>query len=379
MRRRGLFGVAAGLLGSLAGCVAGYDGTRGEEEAEPPDPSPGTVRNVELPVPSSEMRQPLAKDSIPAIVDPVFADDWRGLDPDGDLEPSLPDDAAVIGVERDGGSRAYPLRVLDWHEIVNDTFAGPLAVTYCPLCGSGVVVERAVAGDPTVFGVSGRLWRDDLVMYDRATGSLWSQILATAIRGPRTGDRLAVVPSTLTTWGEWRAERPGTAVLLPPPRSDTVRGRDRTYDYFDPKYGYGDETQLIGWDGTEDRLAGRTMVVGVSADGAVTAYPFPVVEGDGVVEDRVGGRPVVVATAPDGTLVAYDRRAEGRTLSFAAADGESLRAGGSRWKRTTGEAVDGPFEGTRLERANERPPMFLKGWLAFYPETEVYGADLDAS
>ncbi|PSP41684.1 hypothetical protein BRC63_03600, partial [Halobacteriales archaeon QH_10_70_21] len=90
--------------------------------------------------------------------------------------------------------------MLNWHEIVNDAFAGPLAVTYCPLCGSGIVVERVVAGTPTLFGVSGRLRRDDLVMYDRATDSLRSRILATAIRGPRTGDRLTIVPSTLTTW-----------------------------------------------------------------------------------------------------------------------------------------------------------------------------------
>ena len=327
-------------------------------------------------MPLSEIRQPIAKDSIPAIVDPAFTDDWGGLETDGDAGPSLPDDAAVVGVERDGERRAYPLRVLNWHEIVNDAFAGPLAVTYCPLCGSGIVVERVVAGTPTLFGVSGRLWRDDLVMYDRATDSLRSQILATAIRGPRTGDRLTIVPSTLTTWGEWRGTHPDTAVLLPPPRSSTVRGRDRTYNYFDPKYGYEDEPRLVGWAGSDGRLSDRTMVVGVSVDGTATAYPFPVVEDAGVVEDRVGSRPVVVATAPDGTLVAYDRRVDGRTLSFAPAGERLLRAGGSRWERTTGAAVGEPYEGTRLARANEHPPMFLKGWLAFYPGTAVHGVDL---
>lgn len=371
MRRRGLLGVATGAIGALAGCVAGW---QGQQSPDRETGSPEQVGDVELPVPLSAMRQPLARDSIPAIVDPAFADDWNGLDA-GDDDPTLPDEAAVLGVERDGRPRAYPLRILNWHEIVNDTFDGPLAVTYCPLCGSGVVVERVVAGEPTVFGVSGRIWRDDLVMYDRATESLWSQILATAIRGPRTGEQLTLVPSTLTTWGEWRDAHPGTTVLLPPPRSNTVRGRDASYNYFDPKYHYEDESQLIGRDGTSDRLHRRTMVIGVRVDGAATAYPFPVVEEAGVVEDRVGNRPIVVTTAPDGTLVAYDRRVAGSTRSFAAAGDRFLLAAGSRWQRTTGAAVDGPHEGGRLARANDHPPMFLKAWLAFETDTEVYGAD----
>jgi hypothetical protein len=133
----------------------------------------------------------------------------------------------VLGVEHDDRARAHPLRVLNHHEVVNDEFAGPLAVTYCVLCGSGVVFERRVTGEPTTFGVSGRLWRSDLVMYDGLTDSLWSQLAATAIRGPRTGDRLTLVPSSLTTWGKWRSAHPETRVLLPPPHSGTVGRYDR--------------------------------------------------------------------------------------------------------------------------------------------------------
>lgn len=376
MQRRRLLGLAAGIGGSLAGCTVGWQGERRDDPETSQIEDPATVRDVELPVPLSELRQPIGRDSIPAIVDPVFGSDWQGLETDDDTETTLPDDAAVIGVERDGLARAYPLRVLDWHEIVNDEFAGPLGVSYCPLCGSSVTFERYVDGRATTFGVSGKLWRDDLVMYDVATESLWSQILATAIRGPRTGERLSLVPSTLTTWGDWRAAHPETGVLLPPPRSGTIREVDRLYDYFGSKYNYGEERQLIGWDSRDGELRGRTLVVGVRSDDEATAYPFPVVESAGLVEDRVGSVPVVVAVAPDGTLVAYDRRIRGRTLSFSVVDEDRIRGGGSHWETVTGRAVDGPFEGGRLDRANTHPPMFLDAWLSFTPDGDVYGSDI---
>jgi hypothetical protein len=388
-RRRFLGWCAAGALGAIAGCSSNGDND-GDGDGDggggtPTNEAAGQLRprqprqpldDVDLPVPRDELDWRLAQDSIPAVVEPSFAADWSGLATDDpDVDTSLDEGAPVIGVTRGGNARAYPLRVLDRHEIVNDTFGGPLAVTYCVLCGSAVVVERTVAGEPTVFGVSGALWRNDLVMYDEATESLWSQILATAIRGDRTGDQLQLVPSSLTTWGEWREQHPGTAILLPPPRSNTVRGPDQPYDYFSPKYSYGDEDQLVGFDSTDGGLQRRTLVVGVATDDAVRAYPFPVVAAADVVNDEVGDRPVVVTVAPDGTLAAYDRRVGGERLSFAGADERTLTAGGSRWERTTGRALDGPHEGDRLDRANDHPPMFWLGWSKFNPDTGVYGID----
>ena len=371
MKRRRLLGTAAAAaaLVPTAGCIAGYHGDPGEPEEpeEPEDPVPG----VDLPVPREEIEIRLSRDSIPAIVDPAFASDWSGLDPEGVEDPTLPDETAVIGVERDGRARAYPLRILDWHEIVNDEFGGPIAVTYCVLCGSSVVVERFVDGESTNFGVSGRLWRDDLVMYDARTESYWSQILATAIRGPRTGDRLDVFPSTLSSWGEWRRSHPETEVLLPPPHSTLVDGIERHYPYFRSKYNYGDESQLIGHD-SDGELDRRTMVIGVSDGEETRAYPFDVVADRGVVTDTVGDRPVVVAVAPDGTLVAYDRRIDGIERAAEPAGKGHIELARSRFERVTGEAVDGPHEGTRLERANEHPPMFWRGWSNFNPESDVY-------
>jgi hypothetical protein len=372
MRRRRFLGLAgAGAATGLAGCAAGY---RGVAESTTQD-GPASAAGVDLPVPVGDMYFAIPEDRIAAITDPVFADDWRGLDVPDDAElPGLVEETAVIGVERHGEARAYPLAVLDWHEVVNDDFGGPLLVTYCPLCGSAVVAERRAGGTATTFGVSGKLWRGDLVLYDEATRSLWSQLLATAVNGELTGERLSLVPASLTSWGAWSEAHPNTDVLLPPPHSNTVRGRDATAPYFDSKYNYEEESQLVGYDG-EGELTRRTLVVGVRHDGVARAYPFPVVRAEGVVADRVGGLPVVVTHTPNGGLVAYDRRVDGLARSFRADGPRHLRAANSRWNRATGRAVAGNFEGRRLAVANPVPALFWSGWRDFNPDTEVYGMD----
>jgi len=375
-RRRLLGGLGAAVATGLAGCVAGYRGDGAPGTVQPPT---GTAP-VDLPVSWEELQQPLPPDAIPAIVGPAFAADWSGLDPGAVGRDGLGDDAAVVGVERGGETRAYPLAVLDRHEVVNDAFGGPLLVSYCPLCGSAVAAERRVGRRSTRFGVSGILWRRDLVLYDELTESLWSQLLATAIRGPRTGDRLSLVPTRLTSWGAWRESHPDTAVLLPPPHSGTIDGSAR-YEY-DRKYPYDTQRQLIGYDdagGGAGRLGSTTLVVGISEGEVARAYPYFVVrEAGGAVNDRVGERPVVVTTTPGGGLAAYDRRVGDSSLRFAAADGadgEHLRAGGSRWRREDGRAADGPYAGERLDRANDLAPLFWHAWSSFHPGTEVYGVD----
>lgn len=380
MNRRAYLALALGTtVGSVAGCTGRSERRRRQSATSngAPEPTSQPIRagDVTLPVARSELYPALPRDYIPAIWNPTFAADWNGLslpaDSDGETT-RLPDDAAVVGVERGGEARAYPLRVLEWHEVVNDTFDGPLLVTYCVQCGSAVVAERVVRGTPTQFGVSGLLWRADLVLYDRATDSLWSQLLARAINGPATGDRLVVLPSSLTTWGVWRAEFPETTVLLPPPHSDTVgEYSDVRFDYFAPRYSY-DDTVLIGYERNGPEIHPQELVVGIEHGGVARAYTFRALARDDVVVDSVGGRPVVVARAPGETLVTYDRRVDEVPLQFEPAGDEFLRGGGSRWRRTTGVAVDGPHAGSRLRRANALPPMFWLGWSTFNPETTVY-------
>jgi hypothetical protein len=222
---------------------------------------------VDLPLDESALDDVLDKNAIPAIAEPAFGPDWS------EAEATLDDDERVIGVTADGSARAYPLSILNWHEIVNDEFGGPLLVTYCPLCGSGVTAERRVNGEVTTFGVSGLLWRSDLVMFDELTESLWSQILGKAVRGPETGTSLTLRPSTLTSWGKWRDSHPETEVLLPPPASGTITGAaGRNYER-NPYAGY-DETNQIGISGETEsggRLHPKTMVIGIASDGVARA------------------------------------------------------------------------------------------------------------
>lgn len=379
MDRRGFLALGAGV--ALAGCSTGSPGggrpsttatTRRTQST--PTPIRARVGDVQLPVARKELRTALARDAIPAVTEPAFADGWTGFDgPTGPL-PELPDDDPVVGVARGGEARAYPLRVLNRHEVVNDQFDGPLLVTFCVLCGSAVVAERRVNGDAATFGVSGLLWRSDLVLYDTVTESLWSQLLAAAIRGPRTGERLSLLPASLTSLGEWRQAHPSTRVLLPPPASGLIAEGHFQLQYDRRRYDYHDDS-VIGWEPADDGLHPKTLVAGVAHDGTAVAYPYPAVASAGAVNDVVAGLPVVVTITPAGGLRSFDRRVDGRTLRFEPADETTLAAGSSRWDRFTGRAVDGPLTGHRLRATSEIPAMFWTGWRAFHPDTMIWTPD----
>ncbi len=148
------------------------------------------------------------KDGIPSIDNPKFVP----VSEMTDLGPQEP----VIGLVINGDARAYPLRILTWHEICNDEVGGvPVAVTYCPLCNSAIVYDRRVDGAATEFGVSGKLRHSDMVMYDRATESWWQQFLGVGIVGERTGVELRILPSRLESWERFAARHPDGKVLVP--------------------------------------------------------------------------------------------------------------------------------------------------------------------
>lgn len=256
-RRRFLLTAATGsVLGGLAGCrgtIGDLGGTEPTSTATPTDVEAPSL--AEQGQPSTICETDPVEHDIRAIDDPAFAPDWSGVEiPDkyGD-GGRLGDDAVVIGVAEGGTARAYPVTVLWHHEVLNEVFPPaeePLLVTFCSLCRSGMVSRRRVDGDPTTFAVTGQLWQppevygraseeddrafaveaDDpepgplrntgnLVMVDEATGSYWSQLLAQAICGSETGERLPIVPSTTARLGEWRDDHPETDVLIPPPHS----------------------------------------------------------------------------------------------------------------------------------------------------------------
>ncbi len=146
------------------------------------------------------------RDAIKPIARPVYG-------ASGDL-PWLDDDKLVLGYRSQSAAYAYPVNVLDFHEIVNDVIDGvPVLVTYCPLCFSGVVFSRELDGRALTFGNTSALYQSDLVMYDHQTGSYWFQVGGEAVVGPLTGSRLALLPSATMAWGEWRRLYPETRLL----------------------------------------------------------------------------------------------------------------------------------------------------------------------
>ena len=147
------------------------------------------------------------KDGIPSIDDPEFLPA---------AEAALPENEPVIGLVVDGDARAYPLRILIWHEIVNDVVGGlPVAVTYCPLCNTGLVFDRRVGDRVLEFGTTGKLRHSDLVMYDRTTESWWQQFLGEAIVGELTGTQLAMLPARLESFAKFNARAPDGRVQVP--------------------------------------------------------------------------------------------------------------------------------------------------------------------
>jgi hypothetical protein len=261
-------------------------------------------------------------------------------------------------------TRAYPLQILVWHEIVNDTLGGvPIAVTYCPLCNSAIVFDRRAAGRSLTFGTTGNLRDSDLVMWDRQTQSWWQQFDGQAIVGSLTGTRLTALDSQILSFAEFSAEYPDGGVLS----RDT--GFDRPYGY-SPYYGY--DTPESGrpalYGGRLDpRLPAVERVESVTIGSDTVVAPFDSLRRHPVAIATVAGVPVVVLFDPRvlspldqsivrdsrsvGTAAAFDRRLAGRSLDFrSAGDGVMADAQtGSRWD-ITGRAIAGPLRGSQLRR-----------------------------
>jgi hypothetical protein len=203
------------------------------------------------------------KDGIPAILKPKFISA-------NEAEQSLLDKTdRILGVVYQGQAKAYPIKIMNWHEIVNDRIGGASrVVTYCPLCGTGMVFDTQVNGRKLTFGVSGLLYQSDMLLYDHQTESLWSQIKSEAVTGSMTGARLKLLSSTHTTWGAWKTKYPDTLVLS----SDT--GYRRDYDR-DPYQGYENSERLMfGVNATSRKYHPKEKVIGIKLGKITKAYPF---------------------------------------------------------------------------------------------------------
>ena len=308
----------------------------------------------------------LPKDGIRSIDEPRFVTVAEAA---GDMT----DGEFVIGVDINGDERAYPINVLSRHEIVNDTVGGrPIAVTYCPLCFTGIVYDRRVDGEVLEFGVSGKLVMNDLVMYDRQTDSLWQQILGEGIDGRYKGTRLTPVAATQTTWAQWRDAHPETLVL-------DKRG-DYGSDSYNGYYRSGDSGVLGGF-GSNDALPAKAFVLGLVLNDEPKAYPFTELLSETIVNDRLGGRDLlIVYDDRSGTAVAFDRSTGDRPLTFElvalTSSNIELRdlETGSVWAGLSGTATSGPLAGEKLVQL----PSFYAFWFAwsdFYLNTALYQAE----
>jgi len=227
-----------------------------------------------------------------------------------------------------------------------------------------VYVRELSEGQASTFGVSGRLWRDALVMYDRETGSLWSQIDGRAIHGKLRGRRLEKVESFVTSWDEWKSWHPYTLVLRTagPPR-ETSR-----YANYEMRPDVG----IFGHGNPDDRLHGKTIVLGLSSGQSFSAVSLGLVEEHWPIHGEIGGVPVVVLALGGGEGRAYRREVDGRVLAFQL-DGEqrlSDRETGTTWDARTGRGQGGPLSGATLQSVPALK-VYWQIWANFHPDSAL--------
>ncbi len=263
------------------------------------------------------------RDGIPAVDDPKFV-------PAGDAT-WLADDDRVLGMQLNGIAKAYPIRIMNYHEIVNDRFRdAAVVVSFCPLCGTGMAFSAQVDDRTRTFGVSGLLYNSDVLLYDRETESLWSQIMRKAISGKMKGSELSQLPLAHTTWRDWRDRHPRTLVL------STETGYARDYSRT-PYEGYESSPQV--WfpvANRNTRYHPKELVLGVRVEEKTKVYPFAELsKALPVLVDRFAGNLLKIE---------FDaRNRSGRVLD---AQGEEIPSTIAFWF----------------------------AWIAFYPDSEVYEA-----
>ena len=294
----------------------------------------------------------------------------------------LTDSERVFGASVGGEARAYPLRILDWHEMLNDVLGGePVTLSYCTLCGAGVLYSgRAAGGETYTFGTSGLLYRSNKLMMDRQTRTLWGNLtgepaLGRLAAGP---ERLKVLPVVVTTWKEWRTRHPGTTVLALDPEME------RRFGY---SYQPGAANQRRAgvafpvWQ-KSGALDPKAEVYAVRLGERAKVYPVERALKERVINDRLGDEPLVVVADPGSGAVRAYRRG-GRTFAPAppgspgAAAGDLVDGDGRRW--TAGEESLAPSEpgpgpeATPLARLPGHQSFWF-GWYSFFPQSELYGA-----
>jgi len=276
-------------------------------------------------IPPNEIRHGgPAKDGIPSLTAPKFLD----LAQADFLKP----EDRVIGVVVAGVARAYPLRILDWHEAVNDRVSDvPIAVTYCPLCDSAAVFDRRSDSEELEFGISGLLYNSNVLLYDRQRDgreSLWSQMMAQAVSGPRAGQKLISLPCELTTWSDWRQRHPKTQVL------STQTGHRRVYEASPYALYFQNNRLMFPVSRVDRRLPLKTPVLGVWTAKTARAYPIAAFKTAQRMPQKIDDKDFVLEYVPASKTLRVQKAGPGVHWMYA----------------------------------------FWFAWSAFYPDTQVYAA-----
>ena len=214
----------------------------------------------------------------------------------------IEDNELVLALEYKGVKRVYPYQILVWHEIANDNIAGdPILITYCPLCGTGIAYESYIEVDgkkvETRFGVSGKLFNSNLIMYDEETDTYWQQIDGLAIVGELTGQELKEISIDTVTWREWKAIHPDSEVLSQETGINRNYGRDPYGNY------YEDSFLIFPVENSDDRIFAKDLVFGIKINGVYKAYREIDVKKAGVIEDVVNGVNIRLERLDDGRIV----------------------------------------------------------------------------
>ena len=303
-------------------------------------------------------------DGIPSIDNPKFISVQEAVD-----NKYLEDSDLVLGLNINGDIRAYPLQILVWHEIVNDKVGGvPVAVTYCPLCFTNQVFNRTIDGQVLEFGTSGKLYNSNLVIYDRASKSLWSQAMAEGIVGNYAGIKLERIPFDVAYWKDWKQLYPDSKILSRDTGSDRPYGADPYGDY----YTNGDV--LFPISKRDDRLGPKEIVVGFENKEQYKAYKLQEIENKKVINDQVNNKPLSLFSIHPFMIRAYDPIIKDRfTLQFdynAKNNTFIDKQTKSEWN-FEGKAISGQMRGNQLDRLSFDEGFWFE-WVAFHPATELY-------
>ncbi len=300
------------------------------------------------------------KDGIPSIDDPNF-DDAESVD-------FLDNDELVIGIIHNGITKAYPHSILNWHEIVNDNISDiQYGLTYCPLTGTGIAWDRNINGSLTTFGVSGKLYNTNLIPYDRASDSYWSQMRLDCVNGELMGSGITTFNVIETSWATWKEAYPDTKVL------NTDTGHNRNYDEYPYEdYRTNNARILFPVSINDTRLPSKERVLGLVEGETKRVYSIELFEDNQVIVDQIDGKEIIVIGSKENNfIVAF----ENQNLSNLICVSEQLPviAEDEEGNRITlsGEVADGPLAGTQLV-----PQKAFMGYFfsfgAFYEDIEIY-------